>query len=186
MYTTRTDENNKQFEESKFIAPGVNEVKITKIEAMEPDGKASYINLTFENTKGQTTEGKLYMSEAARTQSEKIVGGMKTALGITEDISGKTLTEWASKLYKAIGNKTFRHRFTGEEVQGKLNTETGEQKKNWFKPIIGRFANNSEAISTNPSRLKPLDKTNQYDWKTLPTADNVGSTSASSSDDLPF
>lgn len=184
-YSTKTEET-KKFEESKYLAPGIHEVKITKIEAVEPEGKAPYLNITLENTNGQIAEDKLYMSPAAKTYSEITLGEIKVAVGLQKDkeVEGETLTDFAKNLFKKIGNKTFRHRFIGEEIQGKLS-ETGEQKKNWFKARIGkRFS--SEAINTEPSRLKPLDKTNQYDWKTIPTADTIPTISQNGSDGLLF
>src|SRR3990167_4757508 len=179
-----------QFEESKFISPGIHDVKITKIEATEPEGKAPYLNMTFENTKSQTTDGKLYFSDAAKPYSEGTIKEMKRAVGADDvTVSGKNLTDLAKNLFRVIGNKTFRHRFTAEEVQGKFDTGTGQQKNNWFKATIGkRFS--SESTTTNPSRLKSLYKTNQYDYKMLPTADSTpatnGKASATDNLDLPF
>lgn len=170
-------EDTTQFEESKYISPGIHEVKITKIEANEPEGKAPYLNINFENIKGQTTDGKLYFSEAARGYSEGTIKEMKKAVGADDmTITGTNLTDLAKNLFRIIGNKTFRHRFVAEEVQGKLDAETGKQKNNWFKAVIGkRFS--SEACTTTPSRLKPLDKTNIYDYKMLPIADTITTTS---------
>lgn len=181
-YTTTTEET-KQHEESKFIAPGIHEVKITKIEAVEPEGKAPYLNLTFENTKGQTTDDKLYFSPAATELSQKTLGDIKKALGVEKEVQGDKLADFAKNLSKVILNKQFRHRFTGEEIQGKMGDD-GIQKKNWFKAKMGRRFS-CESISVNPSRLKPLDKTNQYDWKTLPTADVIEAKPSIDSD-LPF
>jgi hypothetical protein len=185
-FSTKTEETTQK--ESTWISPGIHDVKITKIEAVEPEGKAPYLNLSFENTKGQTTDDKLYFSEAAKGYSETTLGDMKKAIGTDAEVTGKTLTEFAKNLFKVIGNKTFRHRFTGEEVQGKLDTETGKQKNNWFKARIGKkYSCESTTVKTTESRLKPLDKTNQYDWKTLPTADTTTSNGKTTSgDELPF
>ncbi len=184
-YTTKTEET-KKFDEPKFIAPGVNEVKITAIDAVEPEGKAPYLNLKFENKKGQTTEDKLYFSDAAKPYSETCLGEIKKALGTDTEVTGKTLTEFSKNLFKVIGNKMFRHRFTAQEIAGKLNSETGEQKRNWFKAKIGRRFS-SESISTNPSRLKDLDKSNKYDYEMLPTADTATTNGKETAgEELPF
>jgi hypothetical protein len=176
MYKFKAEEQ--QQTESKFIAPGIHEVKITEITAVEPEGKSPYLNFKFENTKGQTTDDKLFMSEAALKYSTEAIDGIMGALGVDSEISGEDLTKVAKNLMKSIGNKKFRHRFTAEEVAG------GEQKRNWFKAKMGRKYSN-EAVGTEPSRLKPLDRTNQYDYKMLPVPSEVP-VKPVASDDLPF
>jgi len=183
-FTIKAQENQ---QESKYISPGVNEVKITSIEANEPEGKSPSLRVKFETENGQTADTNLYFSDAARPYSETALGLIMTATGSTGDINGKTLTDVAKNLMKTVGNKMFRHRFSAEEIQGKLDTETGKQKNNWFKATFATMSKYStESIDTNPSRLKPLDKGNKYDYKMLPKADVVSSNGVADSDSLPF
>jgi len=182
-FSTNTDTTT---QENKFISPGIHDVKIIAIDVQEPEGKAPYLNLKFENATKQTTDDKLYFSDAAKRYSETTLGDMKKALGVTEtEITASTLAEFGKKLFKVIGNKPFRHRFVAEEIAGKMGDD-GKQKNNWFKAKIGKRYS-CEAISTNPSKLKPLDKANKYDWKMLPEADALApSNGVDKTADLPF
>lgn len=188
-------EKEESFTGGKFIEPGITDLKgITKIEAFEEAGKTPSLKFTFEDKDGKTTDDSLYFSDAAKPYSVAAINHIIAVTNPTATVTGKTLTEVAKNLMKSIGNKPFRHRFTGKEIAGKLNTETGEMKKNWWKARIGRKFSN-ETIDTNPSKLKHLstnktDKGYKYDWEHLPVADTIGSNGTSHAaivdDMLPF
>jgi len=195
MISTRgTTDETKEFK-SKFLAPGIQEVKVTSVTATEPEGKSPYLTFSFENREGQTADVKFYVSEAAkdRTMTKIKHLGNKVVDETTLDaVTGKNYADYAKNLTRTIAGKWLRVKFSGEMVAGGINPETGEKKKDWAKATIGLPAF-AEKLTVNPTKLK-YDPTNKYDLKPLDTADtettnytNNGTTSSKKvTDDFPF
>lgn len=178
---------------SKWISPGIHEVKVTNVTATEPEGKSPYLTFSFENKTGQTADVKFYVSEAARERTMTKIKhlGTKVVDETTLDaVTGKNYTEYAKNLTRAITGKWLRVKFSGEMVAGGINAENGEKKKDWAKATIG-LPTFAEKLTTNPTKLK-FDPTNKYDLKPLDTADTEttnythNGVSAKKDDSFPF
>lgn len=179
---------------SKFIAPGIHEVKITNVTTVENEGKAPYLQFSFENRTGQTAEVKFYVSDAAREKTMTKIKHLGTKIvdeTTLDAVTGKNYTEYAKNLTRVIAGKWLRVKFSGEMVAGGLNAETGERKRDWAKATIGlpRFA---ESLTTTSTKLT-FDPTNKYDLKPLDVVDvetttytNNGSFKKVVDNDLPF
>lgn len=155
-----------------FINPGITEAKVTNVTATEPEGKSPYLTVSFENREAQTADVKFYVSEAAREKTMTKIKhlGTKVVDETTLDaVTGKTYTEYAKALTRAIAGKWMRVKFTGEMIAGKIDPVTGEKKRDWAKAGIGLPAF-AEKLTTTPTKLK-FDPTNKYDLKPLDTAD---------------
>lgn len=189
QFNTKTTEQ-KQQTESKYLTPGVHEVKITAVEAGKSSVKGTpFLKFTFEDKTGKTTDDVLYFTEKTKDRNDITLGDITGAVSpLVTEISGATLEEYAKNYFKTNGKKFFRHRFTGKEIEGGMS-ENGEKKKNWFKAKMGyRFA--SESTNVDPSRLKPLstDKNStsyKFDWEHLPVTTDVA-TKVVATDSLPF
>lgn len=186
-FGTKTEKQ--EVKEQKFISPGVNEVKITAIEAGKSSSKGTpFVKVSYENKQGQTTDDSLYFTDLTKERSSTILGNFKEAVAPgTDEITAETLEQFAKLYFKVIGNKWFRHRFTAEEIEGKAG-EDGTKKPNWFKAKTG-YKFSTEAISVNPTRLKPLDPNNQYDYQRLPVSTTVstnGHAKETVTEGLPF
>lgn len=175
---------------SKYIEPGVHEVKIVAIEGVDSETGASYVQISFEDSDEKTAQIRFYMSEKAIARSLEKIKHLATKM-VTEakvdKIKADNLEDYGSKLDTLLGGKSCRVKFTGEEVDG--------NNGNWWKAGIGlpTFAEainkgaEHDPVSEEDSKLA-LNKSNKYDWKPLPTADVeiTDEVASSGEDDAPF
>ena len=160
--------------ESKYIAPGVHVVTITKIEGFTPEGKSPYVRFTFADSTGKTVDSDFFFSENATETSLKKIKHIATKIvteGQVDSINVATVGEYAYALSKLLTGKAVKIKFRGKEIAGK------DGKNNWFKAEIGlpKFA---EKITENTLTFNP-DK----DFIKL---SSVTSTPATVTNDLPF
>ncbi len=193
MIGTQGIQEKKEFK-SKFIAPGIHEVKITSITTVEPGGASSpYFMFTFENKEAQTADVKFYYSDAAVKKTMTKIRHMATKITSADEIdavTGKNYPEYAKNLSRMLVGKWLRIKFTGEEIRGGLK-EDGTRKDNWYKAGIG-LPTFAEGIAQLPTKLV-FDSTNQYDIRRLPTEatesttyKSNGTTTKKDLQDLPF
>jgi hypothetical protein len=179
--TKGTKDETREFT-TKYITPGVHEVKITNVTATEVESGSSYLTFSFENKTGQTVETRLYVSENAKNYTLGKIKHMGTKVideTTLDSVTGKNWAEYAKNLTRAISNKMFRIKFSGEMVAGGINPE-GEKKKDWAKTMIPHYDSGktppfAEKLTTVPSRLV-YDPTNKFDLKPLETANTETTT----------
>jgi len=191
--TKGTTDETKEFT-SKFITPGVHEVKITNVTATTEDVKSPFLTFSFESKTGQSLETRLYVTEASKSYTLgkiKHMGNKVVTEETLDEVSGKNWTDYAKNLTRAISNKWFRMKFAGEMVAGGIS-DTGEKKKDWAKALIPHYVSGktpgfAEKLTTIPSKLH-FDPNNRFDMKPLETA-AVETTTYSSNgkdDSFPF
>lgn len=159
---------------SKFIKPGINDVKIVSFEAVEntnPTLRINFEHLTNKftengNTVPQALSIDLGFTEKSATYQNRKIKHLAKALvdeATVDATIGKvsSIQDYAAKLNALIGGKPVRIKFSGKEVAGK------EGKSNWFKAELGlpAFAE-SVAVPLSNTTLK-YDVNNKYDMQLL-------------------
>jgi hypothetical protein len=190
MISTKSVKDETKEFKSKFIAPGIQEAKVTNVTFTEPEGKSPYLTFSFENREGQTSDIKMYVSEAAQDRTMTKIKHLGTKVvdeTALDAVTGKNYADFAKNLTRTIAGKWLRVKFSGEMVAGGI-AEDGSKKNDWAKTAIGLPAF-AEKLTTNPTKLK-YDPTNRYDLKPLETADteitSYTKNGVKTTDDFPF
>lgn len=172
---------------SKFIRPGIEDnVVIHRIEAVTPEGRAPYLNLTFYKAAYTPEDGitvRLYMTETSQEKSlvklkhlattDELVKGL-----IDADKASQTLKEFAENVDKVLSGHKLRVKFSGEEFTGRDGNP--RQKATLGLPPF------AESMSVNPTRLV-WDKSNTNDLKPRPTPTSEAElTDTTEGSNLPF
>lgn len=171
MYTTKGTEE-KEFK-SKYIAPGVQKVKIVSITGMAPEGKSPYLELAFVNQEEMTANIRFYMSEKAMPKSLEKIKHIGTKMVTNDDldaIKADSIDSYGAALNGLLAGKTCRIKFTGEEVES--------EKGIWTKAGIGlpTFAEATKdgaqypAVDDEDTKLV-YDENNKWDLKRLAPVD---------------
>jgi len=166
---------------SEYIKPGIHVAKVKSVEYVESAGGTKGIRFIHEGKpmseldgKGQIAETTLWMSEKAWPYTKDRLVVMADKLGVREKldaISSDNESEYAIALNSVFGGKAARWKFSGVEIEGKMDEEKGEKKPNWVKAELASFGFcESLNIPENESKLK-YDPANKYDFKRLPVAD---------------
>ena len=163
----------------KYIGYGITDVKVVDIDVKESDGSSTpmlYVNL--QEAKGEKTVSlRMAFSEKAQPYSMRKIKHLTTKVATEAELDAieePTLTAYGAALFKLIGNKPVRMKFSGEEVIGTNG------KKNFIKTVVN-FPPFAEVIGGTTLTFDP-SKDIKYLAPTATTPTGAGKQTA----DLPF
>ena len=178
--------------ESKYIQPGINDVKIVNFEANDSLNslRINFTHLTKTYTDngtkmplaltvdlGFTEKSAPYQNRKIKHLSNAIVTAQETDATLG---SISSLADYAAKLNALLGGKPVRIKFVGKEVAGK------DGKKNWVKAELG-LPTFAEKITVPAADTKLVyDETSKYDFQRLAPKTNEDALTATSGTGLPF
>jgi hypothetical protein len=166
---------------SPYIKPGIQVAKIVEVSYHQSAGGTPGVKFFLEGKpmeelegKGQTNETTYWLSPKAWEYTKDKLCVMADVLGVREaldSVDASSAEEYCAALNGIFGGKAARWKFSGEEIEGKMDEETGERKSNWFKASIATYDFIEKAsVSDEETKLK-FDENNKYDMKRLATAD---------------
>ena len=134
---------------SKYISPGIRNVKITSVESKDDPGTSPAMFLNFEEIgTGKTLNVRFIFSEKGAQYSLRKLKHLQKAFvteetidAISDDVKGLAI-----EYGKILNGKEVRIKFNGEEVLGR------EGKSDWIKATVA-FPPFCELLSVNPTRL---------------------------------
>jgi len=172
---------------SAYLKAGISIAKITQVEFTEskkgtPGAKFYHETKPVEGLegKGQVADTTWWMSEGAWPYTKDRLTIMADKLEVREaldNISANDSKSYVEGLAKVFVGKAARWKFSGEEVEGKINEETKEKKPNWFKAQLASYGFVEPlTVSDADSKLK-FDPSNKYDMVRLKPTDVEPATS---------